>query len=196
MSRPAGRGLVTALLLALLTLLSGCAGGLTVAGSPSGERAALDALARSVPAEISIPRIEATSSLVELGLNPDETVEVPPVEQPMQAGWYGLGATPGENGPAVILGHVDGGGRPGIFHRLKEVQPGDEILVRRADGRTAVFTTSRTQQVPKSEFPTEDVYGPSDVPELRVITCGGAFDDSRRSYQDNVIVYAVLTAVR
>lgn len=189
------RGLVAALMLAVLTLLTGCAGSLT-AGSASGERTGLAALARSEPAEIDIPRIGATSSLVELGLNDDETVEVPPVEQPMQAGWYGLGVTPGENGPAVVLGHVDGGGQPGIFNRLDELQNGDEVLVLRADGRTAVFTVSRTQQVPKSQFPTEDVYGPSDQPELRLITCGGSFDKKRRSYEDNVIVYATLTAVR
>jgi len=196
MSRTSGRLAVAALLLGLVTLLTGCAGGLTVAGAPAAELAGADALARSVPAEISIPRIEATSSLVELGLNPDETVEVPPVDQPMQAGWYGLGVTPGEQGSAVILGHVDGGGQAGIFHRLKDVQAGDEVLVRRDDGRTAVFTVSRTQQVPKAEFPTEAVYGPSDGPELRVITCGGSFDADRRSYRDNVIVYATLTSVR
>lgn len=190
------RGVVAALMLALLTVLTGCAGGFTVAGRASGEGAGLDGLARSEPAEVSIPRIEATSSLVELGLNDDETVQVPPVDQPMQAGWYRFGVTPGENGPAVILGHVDGGGQPGIFHRLKDVQAGDEVLVRRGDGRTAVFTVSRTEQVPKSEFPTEAVYGQSDGPELRLVTCGGTFDKQKRSYVDNVIVYATLSAVR
>lgn len=190
------RGIVAAVVLALGALLTGCAGGLTVAGSASGQGAAHAALARSEPAEVSIPSIEATSSLVQLGLNADETVEVPPVDQPMQAGWYRLGVTPGEQGAAVILGHVDGGGQAGIFHRLHELTAGDEVLVRRTDGRTAVFGVSRTQQVAKAEFPTEAVYGPSDAPELRIVTCGGEFDQARQSYRDNIIVYATLTGVR
>ena len=193
----AGRGvLAAALLITLLTasgLAAGCSGAATVTGTPS---ATVAVLARSVPVEITIPRIDARSSLVELGLNADDTVQVPPVSQPMQAGWYGLGPAPGEQGPAVILGHVDGNKKPGIFHRLKEVQAGDEILVSRADGRTAVFTVSHNQQVPKSEFPSESVYGGTGGPELRVVTCGGSFDAARHSYRDSVIVYAELTGVR
>lgn len=188
-------GAVAALVVALVVLLSGCAGGLTVAGAPSAERAGSQPLGRSLPAEITIPRIDARSSLVELGLNPDDTVEVPPVTEPMQAGWYGLGPTPGEAGPAVILGHVDGNRQPGIFYRLKELQAGDEILVGRADGTTAVFTVSRIEQVPKDRFPSEAVYAQADGAELRVVTCGGSFDAARRSYRDNVIVYAKLTGV-
>lgn len=193
-----GRGGIAAALLTglLAALLAGCAGGVTVAGEPSSRAAGVEPMSRSAPAEITIPAIGARSSLVELGLNPDGTVEVPPVSQPMQAGWYGLGPAPGEDGPAVVLGHVDGQRKPGIFHRLVQVREGNEILVRRTDGSTAVFTVSRVQQVPKAQFPTEAVYGDADGPELRVITCGGSFDAARQSYRDNIIVYARLSAVR
>lgn len=182
--------------LAALGLVTGCAGGTSVAGAASAQRAGVAALARALPSEITIPRIGAHSTLVELGLEPDDTVQVPPVSQPMQAGWYSLGPAPGEDGPAVILGHVNGNKKPGIFARLDEVQAGDEILVGRDDGRTAVFTVRRTEQVPKDRFPTEAVYRDADGPELRVITCGGSFDQARHSYRDNVIVYATLTGTR
>src|SRR5215217_3837183 len=82
------------------------------------------AMAKSEPTEVDIPKIGAHSTLVPLGLNPDNTVQVPPVSQPMQAGWYSYGPTPGEAGPAVILGHVDGNKNAGIFYRLKELSPG------------------------------------------------------------------------
>lgn len=93
----------------------------------------------SEPAEISISKIGAGSSLVPVGLNPDETVEVPPVDRPMPAGWYRLARTPGEAGPAVVLGHVVGHNQPGIFFRLTELVEGDEIVVSRKDGTTAKF---------------------------------------------------------
>jgi len=142
------------------------------------------------PVEVRVPAIGATSSLLPLGLNPDRTVEVPPVDEPMRAGWFTGGPAPGEPGPAVLLGHVNGGGRPGIFARLAELEPGDEVLVGRTDGSTVRFTVRRVDQVPKTEFPTDAVYGDTPGPELRLITCGGAFDDDTGSYLDNVIVYA------
>ena len=194
-----GRGLVLAAVTVLVALVAGCSAPADPAPArpPSPEPpAALStgpvAAPALAPAAVDIPRIGARSSLVPLGLNPDETIEVPPVSQPMQAGWYRLGPAPGELGPAVILGHVDGGGRPGIFHRLRELQPGDEIIVTRDDGSAVTFVARSVERIPKAEFPTEKVYGDTTQPELRLITCGGSFDRQRGSYRDNVIVYAVL----
>jgi sortase (surface protein transpeptidase) len=146
------------------------------------------------PAEISIPKIGARSSLVGLALKADESVEVPPVTAPMQAGWFAGGPRPGEPGPAVILGHVNGGGHAGIFARLHELAPGDEVLISRTDGAAARFVVRRVDQIAKSQFPTDAVYGDTAGPELRLITCGGSFDKAARSYRDNVIVYAALAA--
>jgi sortase (surface protein transpeptidase) len=143
------------------------------------------------PAELSIPKIGANSTLVGLGLGADNTVEVPPVSTPMQAGWFTGGPRPGEPGPAVILGHVNGNGKPGIFDRLHELTVGDEILIQRTDGTTARFTVRKVDEVPKAQFPTDAVYGDTAGPELRLITCGGSFDRTAHSYRDSVIVYAV-----
>ncbi|GAA4545002.1 class F sortase [Amycolatopsis samaneae] len=147
---------------------------------------------RSEPASVEIPKIGADSTLVRLGLNPDNTLEVPPVSRPMQAGWYALGPAPGEKGPAVVVGHVDGNKEAGIFFRLKELVPGDQIAVTRKDGTKLVFVVSRVAEVAKDRFPTDAVYGDTPGPELRLITCGGSFDRAARSYRDNIIVYAAL----
>jgi hypothetical protein len=152
-------------------------------------------LPASDPVEVKIDSIGADSTLIPLGLNPDRTVAVPPVSQPKQASWYKLGPTPGAVGPAVILGHINGNGQPGIFARLHELKPGDQVKVSRADGKTALFTVTKLEQAPKTAFPTVAVYGDTTGAELRLITCGGAFDKSKRSYVDNIIVYAALTGV-
>jgi hypothetical protein len=149
-------------------------------------------LSRSSPVLLEIPKIDVSSSLMSLGLNADRTVEVPPVSDPMQAGWYRNGPAPGEIGPAVLLGHVDGDQRAGVFFRLHELSPGDEVRVRRQDGTTAHFSVRRVDSVPKNAFPTEAVYGDTADAQVRLITCGGAFDRSARSYLSNVIVYATL----
>jgi sortase (surface protein transpeptidase) len=191
--------------LVALALLTGCASppdvtlptapapSASTSSSPPPAPPAVDqGMPPSEPTELRIPKIGAKSSLIPLGLNPDETVEVPPVEQPMQAGWYKHARTPGEPGPAVLLGHVDGNKQPGIFFRLKELSEGDEVEVSRKDGTTARFRVRGTEQIAKSGFPTEAVYGDTDQPELRLITCGGSFDQAAHSYRDNIIVYATL----
>jgi hypothetical protein len=154
------------------------------------------ALPRSKPVQVSIPAIGAASSLMPLGLNADQSVQVPPLENPMQAGWYSIGPTPGEVGASVIVGHVDGYSEPGIFYRLREPRSGDRVLVTREDGTTARFEVYRTERVPKDDFPTQQVYGTTARPELRLITCGGSFDWLSGNYRDNVVVFAVLARWR
>jgi hypothetical protein len=165
-----------------------------VAVNPAGEQPAdaVAALPKSDPVSIDIPKIGAHSSLVPLGLNPDDTVEVPPVTTPLQAGWYTYAPTPGETGPAVVLGHVDGHHQKGIFFRLKELAPGDRVSIARKDGTTVVFAVTKVHQVPKKDFEGEGVYDDTAGPELRLITCGGVFDRTAHNYVDNIVVYARL----
>lgn len=146
------------------------------------------------PTSVDIPAIGAHSTLVPLGLNPDKTVEVPPLEQPKQAGWYSLGAIPGDPGPAVLLGHVDSHGTEGIFFRLKDLKPGDVVAIGRADGSTISFRITHVDVVPKAVFPTAAVYGDTPGPEIRLVTCGGALDAAAHSYLSNVLAFGVLAA--
>ncbi len=181
-------------LVLLALVLAGCAApAAPTPQSPTSPTAPASAgPARSLPSALDVPAIGAQSSLVPLGLNPDRTVEVPPVDQPLQAGWYEYGPAPGEAGPAVILGHIDGGHRKGIFWRLHELKPGEEVYVDRADGGRLTFAVTKVEQVAKDAFPTEAVYGDTPDPQLRLITCGGRYDAANRNYLDNVIAYAEL----
>ncbi|MEJ2887534.1 class F sortase [Actinomycetospora aeridis] len=150
-------------------------------------------LAAAEPVAITVDRIDACSSLVPVGVDAGRRIAVPSVHTPEQAAWYRHGPTPGERGPAVVVGHVDGDGRRGVFADLADATAGDRITVTRRDGSIAVFTVTGTVQVSKNWFPTRDVYGDTAGAELRLITCGGALDASGHSYEDNVIVYAALT---
>ena len=125
-----------------------------------------------------------------LGLNGDSSVEVPPLEKDDRAGWYEPAPSRGRRA-AVILGHVDSAAwGPGVFFDLGAMEQGDEVSVTRADGTVAVFAVDRVERHPKDDFPTIEVYGNTEEPELRLITCGGDFDSGARSYEDNVVVFA------
>jgi hypothetical protein len=150
-------------------------------------------LPRSVPIMLDVPAIGVHSALLQLGLNRDNTVEVPPLDRDSKAGWYRYSPTPGEKGPAVILGHVDSARYgPGVFYRLGQLKSGDIIQVTRTDSTVALFHVERVAEYRKSAFPTAQVYGNVDYPALRLITCGGDFDAATGNYSDNVVVYALL----
>jgi hypothetical protein len=155
-----------------------------------------DPMPRSQPVGLNVGGIDACSSLQPVGVDTARRIEVPSVHTPEQAGWYRLGPTPGQRGPAVIVGHVNGDGREGVFADLADVEPGAVIAVSRQDGTTAYFGVTGTVQVPKNAFPTRSVYGDTDGAELRLITCGGALDRSRHDYDDNVVVFAALIGWR
>ncbi|MGV9311563.1 class F sortase [Streptomyces sp. NPDC003691] len=162
------------------------------AGKPTGATGSpATAVKAADPVHVSIPAIKVSSELLPLGLNPDRTVEVPAPEQGMTAGWYTGGAAPGEKGAAVIIGHNDTRYGRAVFHDLKKLAKGAKVTVRNAEGRSLTFTVTAKEIVKKNAFPTQRVYGPTDAPELRLITCDGEFDAEGHPV-DNLIVYAKL----
>ena len=97
-----------------------------------------------------------------------------PVNQPAgkPVGWFTGAPVPGAIGPAVMAGHVDWDGEPGVFYDLRSLEPADRITVARADGSSVVFAVTSVEQFDKYEFPTDAVYGDLDHPGLRLITVG------------------------
>jgi sortase (surface protein transpeptidase) len=140
------------------------------------------------PASLTIPRIGVSTKLITLGITAQGEVQVPGATT--VAGWYTHSPRPGAVGPAIILGHVDSTQGPGVFYRLPELQPGDQIDVRRSDGSVVTFDVTAVQTYAKDQFPTQDVYGPVPDAEVRLITCGGAFDSATSHYLSNIVVYA------
>jgi LPXTG-site transpeptidase (sortase) family protein len=145
----------------------------------------------SAPTKVVIPSIGVTSSLMELGLNTDGTVEVPPAEKGMTAGWYTGSSVPGEAGASVIIGHNDTRFGKAVFHDLKKVAEGADITVTNDRGKSVHFTVTGAESVSKNSFPTEKVYGRTEDRALRLITCDGDFDAQGHPV-NNLIVYATL----
>ena len=155
-------------------------------------------LPRSQPVSLAIPAIGVHTNLIDLGLGPGRTLQVPPLTAAgvKEAGWYNGGPTPGQLGPAVIAGHVDSYQGPGVFFRLGALRPGDTIDVTRTDGTVAVFRVDAVDEYNKDSFPSRQVYGPVSYAGLRVITCGGQFDYQTHHYLSNIVIYAALTGSR
>ncbi|MFF2778735.1 class F sortase [Streptomyces sp. NPDC058052] len=141
-----------------------------------------------------MPAITTEAPFLDVGLDRQGRLGVPPIDDPLKVGWYAEGPAPGERGTAVMVGHRDTRTGPAVFLDLDSLGPGNTVRVARADGRVAVFTVDKVRTYPKSAFPDKEVYGFTGRPELRLLTCGGAYDRGA-GYDANIVVFAHLTGV-
>ncbi|MGW2086706.1 class F sortase [Streptomyces sp. NPDC001880] len=154
-----------------------------------------DPIEGAVPERVEIPSIGVEAPVVARGLDKDGAIDPPPFDTPQTVGWFGGGTEPGAKGPALLVGHVDTETRPAVFYGLSAARPGAKVEITRADGTVAEFTIDDVQVFTRARFDADKAYGPrkDGRAELRLITCGGAYDRASRSYDANVVVSAYLT---
>ena len=153
-------------------------------------------LPASPPVAIEIDAIDVAAPVHHVGLAPDGTIAAPDAARAQEAGWYDQGPTPGQYGPAVIVGHVDTTTGPAVFHGLRNLRAGDRVEVARTDQTVAVFEVNSVERFDKERFPADQVFGDFDRPNLRLVTCGGRWVGGETGYADNVVVFASLVEAR
>lgn len=154
---------------------------------------AFPVLEPSEPRRLTIPSIKVEAPILHVGLAADGSVDVPPVARHNEAGWFDEGPTPGQFGPALIVGHADTRTGPSVFHHLGKLKPGQRIEVLREDNRVAVFQVNSVEHFGKEKLPIKRVYADYSRPSLRLVTCGGTWLGEGRGYSDNIVVFAALT---
>ncbi|HCG56853.1 MAG TPA: class F sortase [Brevibacterium sp.] len=156
---------------------------------PTPEAKPDNAMDASTPTKLTIPAIDVDTSIMELGLTDEDVLEVPPLGKDAPAGWYKRSPTPGEVGPSLIVGHVDSAKEgPAVFFDLGALKPKDTLTVTRDDGSKATFSIDDVTDYGKDSFPDYKVYGNTKEPEIRLITCGGEFNEQTGHYEDNIVV--------
>lgn len=150
----------------------------------------------SRPVQLVIPAIRVRAPVDPVGLAADGSIAVPPLERHNRTGWYDRGPTPGQDGPAIIVGHSDTRTGPSVFHDLRKLRPGDRIEVVRQDRTVAVFAVDSVEHFDKAALPADRVYGDFHRPGLRLITCGGPWVGGSIGYSDNVVAFASLVDAR
>jgi hypothetical protein len=165
----------------------------TPAKAPPHEFPVLDP---SPPTKIRIRAIGVSAVVHAVGQDADGTIATPALSRGNEAAWYREGPTPGQFGPAIIVGHVDTKDKPAVFARLRELRPGAIIEITRRDRQVAVFEVNSVERFNKEAIPVPRVYEDFSRPVLRLITCGGRWVGGSTGYADNVIVFASLVSAR
>ena len=146
--------------------------------------------ARAPAWQVVIPSIGVAAELATLGDPDGPVLPVPPLaEAATEAGWYRFTSVPGSVGNSVIVGHVDTYVGPAVFYDLYRLRPGDPIYITTGSG-TERFGVRWIRELPKAQFPVNQVFGSTGQHQLWLITCGGAFDYQTGHYLDNIIVSA------
>lgn len=147
------------------------------------------------PQRLDIPAMGVRAPVVARGLDRDGAIEPPSYGRPGVVGWYAGGTRPGATGAALFVGHVDTETKPAVFYKLSALRVGEKIRVARDDGHVAEFTVDDVQVIGRDDFDAQQAYGvrQSGRAELRLVTCGGTFDRTSRTYTANVVVSAYLS---
>ncbi|BCB90262.1 hypothetical protein Psuf_075750 [Phytohabitans suffuscus] len=153
-------------------------------------------LRRSEPVRIRARSVQIDAPIHSVGNAQNGAIDVPTGDRFNEAGWYNKGPTPGEYGPAVIVGHVDNGTGPSVFHKLSRLRPGNRVEITRTDGTVAVFQVNTSKRYDRHDLPVDEVFGDFSRPGLRLITCGGRWVGGTTGYADNVVVFASLVKSR
>ncbi len=143
-----------------------------------------------VPTKIEIPAIEVDAPIAAQGLNESGEMTVP--DNGEEVGWFEPGSMPGNPGNAILAGHVDDYTGPAVFFRLKELKPGDEVIVTGEMGETLTFIVQEVVAYPKNEAPLRQIFGPSNENNLNLLTCTGVYDRSIKDHEERLVVYTKL----
>lgn len=169
---------------------------ITATSAPAAHVRLIEPLARSQPYKVVVKKISLWALVEQIGIRRDGRVETPPYDTAEKAFWYRNSVTPGEEGPSVFFGHVDSKDKIAAFFYVSKIRPGNQIEVVRQDKSTAIFEVTSVEQFAKHSFPTTRVYGHTDEPTLRLVTCGGKYDKKTQSYADNIVVFATMVGSR
>lgn len=141
-----------------------------------------------VPAEIKIDAIQLDTAVDEMGYTESGGMEVP--DNGEETGWFSPGFKPGQQGNAVIAGHVNDRSGPAIFYHLDKLKPGDLIEVTGEDGEAITFEMESSASYPYDDAPIQQIFGASNDRKLQLITCTGEFDNDAGTHRERLVVTA------
>jgi len=161
--------------------------------SPTAAPDLLAAARDREPISLNIPDLGVDSPVVTTSMDASRSLVVP--EDVMETGWYDgsrrLGAS---YGSTVIVGHRDSATQgSGALFGIEEIPLGATITVTAQDGTAHEFIVDSVEFIDKDSLPQEAprIFTHRGPYRLVLVTCGGAFDESIRSYESNVVIIAL-----
>jgi len=142
------------------------------------------------PVRLCIPSVHLSTSIIPIHLSEDGHLQVPKSSE--VAGLYVDGILPGENGNAIVAGHVDNYTGPAIFYPLKHLKPGSFVLLFDQNNQYLKYEVLEVQSYYTQEAPLDKIFGDTPEKQLNLITCTGKYDRKKKEHEKRLIVYTRL----
>lgn len=151
------------------------------------------AVQRLIPGTLIIPKIGVHATVEQVTVDSNDDMAAP--AKPSDVGWYSPGVAPGQDGDAVIDGHLDWYGVPeAVFYSLHQLQVGDTVEVVSQSGVTLDFTVSDSTSVSRTSHPA-GLFATTGSPRLTLITCAGDWNPNAGEYNQRLLVDANFAGV-
>ena len=140
------------------------------------------------PIWLTVPSLGIDKApVVSVGVEDDGEMEIPDGDE---VGWYRFGSAPGQSGSAVLAAHIAYEGVDGVFRELAQLPAGETFTIGSADFTERSYQVESVEQFSKASLPRGRIFASDGAPVVALVTCGGEFNPSLRSYDDNVVAFA------
>jgi sortase A len=141
-----------------------------------------------LPERLHIPSLGIDATIQQVGRTVSGRMGVP--GNYSDVGWYKYGPLPGEQGSAVLAGHVDNAlGLSGVFKHLQDMRAGDVVYVTARDGTKTAFMVTSVEIFPYDDAPIERIFDRGSETSLNLITCTGKWIRKKQMYGERVVVF-------
>lgn len=145
------------------------------------------------PRYVYIPKLKnAKTRVLKMNVGKDNAVQTP--RTTWDTGWYAGSSKPGDKvGAALIVGHVSGLTKGGVFYNLYRLTDGDEIIVEMGDGTKYTYKVVSKEEVPLDGINMNNylISKNIDKPGLTLMTCAGEYNPVTQTYDNRLAVFAV-----
>jgi len=140
----------------------------------------------SLPTRIVIPKLKVDAAILPMGQTKSGAMESPKTNK--DAGWYSLGARPGNVGTSVIAGHL-GLRKDAVFGNLDQLVVGDTFSIVDDQGTSASFVVREVKSYARESDSTE-VFNSTEGSHLNLITCNGDWETKQATYEERLVVFS------
>lgn len=150
------------------------------------------------PIKFEIPVLGVSSDVQNVGLTKTGNMGTPSgPDKYRDIAWFKIGPRPGQEGSAVVAGHLDNGfGLEAVFYNLNQLKAGDEVIITTDKGERAVFRVLSQEIYDYKNAPTGEIFNRKDGRALlNLITCDGTWIKSEKSYDKRLVVFTEMISV-
>lgn len=149
------------------------------------------AVAPFTPVRLQVPALYIDATIEIVGRKSDGSMKAPSKFD--TTAWFNESAYAGGEGNTVIAGHLNNAlDTSGVFEHLDNLSLGEKIVLLDQNGRGATYVVREMTVYDTNAAPNNLIFAKTGPSRVVLITCNGAWDKGKKSYDKRLVVFADL----